>query len=382
MAAKEHNWSWWKKIPGILLIGFLVIVIFFPGWIAGERPLIAKVENGNIRFNFFKVNHTDTNRLYADEIPLIDPLIPFHPVRANLAEGRLLPPFSIGKSGNMHWLGTDHLGRDVLSGLVWGAGTSLSVGVIAVLISLFVAVFLGGISGYYGDKKWYVSRTQIAFLLCAFILCFFAAQWRAIGMKSSALFLIIIVLILTTVSFRLQKREISVPVDSILSGLINVFDALPALIIAIVFFLTFGNIGIINLSVLIGLLKVPSFYRITRAEVVRVKERPYVQRAELSGRNFFWIIWREIFPNISGPLTSHAVYSLASVIIIESTISFLNIGGINSGYISWGKQLSLGRNYIGEWWLVVFPGICIFLTIIGLRYMASKTGKSNSVREY
>lgn len=382
MKGRLNNISKRNKITGILIGGLLAIFVFFPGWLAGDNPLVYRSDDGRIQWNIFQVNDLESSRIFAEEQVLVRPFIPFHPVRANLDEGRLLPPISRGESGKIHWLGTDHLGRDVLSGLIWGAGTSLSVGLGSVVVSFLIAVYLAGLAAYYGDKRWFASIWQLLGMCCILVFALFAVQWWYLGAKFAAMVLVFITIVIIAFVIKRPTKGFTVPMVTIVSGFVNVFDALPALIIAMVFFLTFGGIGIVNLSLLIGVLKVPSFYRIARAEIIRVREKPYVLSAILSRKSRSTIIWREIMPNISSPLLAHAVYSIASVIVIESTISFLNIGGVNSGYISWGKQLSLSRNYIGEWWLVVFPGLCIFITIIGLRYFASQAVRNNSSREY
>lgn len=365
----------YRQIIRIISGIFVMMIIIFPGWFAGEMPLLYRNSEGKISFNLVKINNVSGNRAFLNAEEIVRPPVLFHPTRANLEEGRFIRPMGYGASGRIHWLGTDHLGRDVMAGIIWGARNSLLVAILATFVAFFISFVTGSIAGYFGRRGLKTGKYEIVcflFSVFAFFLFFHWHYGNVGGYWKWVILLIGIVFCLIAFLMPGRKTVFTINLDKYLSFFINIFDAIPALIIAIVFFLSFPGVNILNLAIIIGILKIPTFYRIVRSEVRRVKNKPYIQASKISGESRFNLLMKEMLPNILPALTVHGLYTIASVIIIESTISFLNLGGINADYISWGKQLSLSRNYIGEWWLAVFPGLCIFLVIIALRRMAKK----------
>lgn len=372
----------YRKMIVSVFWGFTMLIVSFPGWFAGEMPLIYRNSKGELSFNLFKSNSVSGNRAFLNgEEIIISPPVPFHPTRANLEEGRFIRPLGYGTSGKIHWLGTDHLGRDVLAGIVWGARNSLLVAILAGITAFLISFVTGSAAGYFGDTGFRTGRYGLACFLLAALSFLIFFQWHFNGVGGYWQWGILSAgtgFCLSVFLFRQKRASYTIAIDKYLSSFINIFDSVPALIIAIVFFLSYPGVNILNLSAIIGILKIPTFYRIVRSEIRRVKNKPYVLAARVSGKTGGNLLVREMLPNILPALTVHGLYTIASVIIIESTISFLNLGGVNPGYISWGKQLSLSRNYIGEWWLAVFPGLCIFLTIITLRRWAKKIATTSN----
>ncbi len=370
-----------KRIIGYSIGTILLLIIVFPGWFAGEMPLVYRDVNGSLVVNLFKINSVSENREPSNVRKYISPLIPFHPTDANLEEGKFIRPGQYGNSGRIHWLGTDHLGRDVLSGIIWGARSSILVSFLAVLLAFLISFFLGGMTGYYGNNSYSMDSRKGTLLIISVLAVFIFFQWHVSQLGGLWKWLILIIGLFSAYLFIVLKtsgRHFPLRIDSKITTLVNVFDAMPAIMMAIVFFLTYPRINILSIAILIGILKIPTFYRIIRSEIRRIKEKPYIQSAQISGNSFFVILCREMLPNILPVVIVYALYSMASVIIIESTISFLNLGGVNPEYISWGKQLSLSRNYIQEWWLAIFPGLCIFLVIIFLRKLAERISDKSS----
>jgi peptide/nickel transport system permease protein len=214
------------------------------------------------------------------------------------SEARLQPP------SLKHFFGTDSLGRDIFSRMVYGSRISLSVGFIAVFISLVIGVFLGGLSGYYG-------------------------RW----------------------------------VDGTIMRLVEVMYCFPTFFL-IMMVITFLGPNIVNVMVVIGITSWAGLCRLVRAEFLTLRERDFVQAARVQGVSDMRIIFRHILPNAMAPVYVSATLSVGAAILVESALSFLGLG-VQVPTPSWGNILSNGKNYIDyAWWLTLFPGLAILLTVL------------------
>ncbi len=211
----------------------------------------------------------------------------------------LLPPSS------NHWLGTDTLGRDVLSRIIHGSGVSLSVGFVAVGISTLIGVILGALSGYYSGI---VDRLIMRFV--DIMLCF------------PSFFLILAVI-------------------------------------------AFIGPSIWNIMVVIGVTSWMGVTRLVRAEFLTIRERDFVKAAISQGAGDLRIIFLHILPNAMAPILVAATLGVASAVLIESGLSFLGIG-VQPPDPSWGNMLTEGKDTIEiAWWLSLFPGLAILITVMG-----------------
>jgi peptide/nickel transport system permease protein len=234
------------------------------------------------------------------------PLIsPFDPIEQHITD-RLQPPGWHDASGRVHPLGTDHLGRDLLARVVFGARPALMVGFAAVVISGFIGMAAGLVGGYFGAL-----------------------------------------------------------VDDVLMRLADIQLAFPFILLAIA---VIGVLGP-SLPVIIVVIGVSSwvvYARVVRGSVLSLREREFVQAARALGSGDLRIILRHVLPNALTPWLVVATLDMARVIVIESALSFLGLG-VQPPTPTWGGMLADGRVYISTaWWFATFPGLAILVTVLGI----------------
>ncbi len=216
---------------------------------------------------------------------------------------RLLPPSS------EHWFGTDDLGRDIFSRIIYGAGLSLTVGFSAVILSAIVGSFLGIIAGYYG-------------------------RW----------------------------------LDTIISRLFDVMLAFPSILLAIAVVSILGP-SLQNALIAIAVINVPNFGRLIRSRVLSIKEEEYIMAAKAIGMKNSRILWKHILPNSMTPVIVQGTLSIATAIIEAAALGFLGLGA-QAPQAEWGKMLADARIFfMNAPWAMIFPGLAIMLTVIGFNLM-------------
>ena len=232
-------------------------------------------------------------------LAILAPIIaPYDPSDINVKAILLAPSFE-------HWMGTDGLGRDVLTRMLYGGRISLLVGLVAVGISTVIGIILGAISGYY--RGW---------------------------------------------------------IDTLIMRLVDVMLSIPSffLILAVIAFLT---PSIINVMIVIGLTSWMGVTRLVRAEFLSLQGREFVQASRTLGAKDARLIFTHLLPNSLTPIIVSSVLGVAGAVLMESGLSFLGLG-VQAPQASWGNILTDGKDYIQfAWWLSLFPGLAILITVLG-----------------
>lgn len=387
-----------KQSPWVIKLAKWTMIIFFVvgllhKFIANDQPLLAKydgsicspvlnellAEVGSKKFR----NYNDA--LYDWKIM---PLIPYASDQLNSKVNVSVGPFDhqeISSIRYRHWLGTDPLGRDVFAGLIHGTNIALKVGLIAVLFSLLIGLYLGLLSGYFGDDGWKVNMFQYVLgvavkLLGLYYLIFpivLSASW---SYYVSVIFLLLSFLfIILRYGALLPGRKVAIPIDLATSKIIEVLNSIPSLFIILALLTVFTKPSIWNVILIISIIGWPKFARLIRAEILQIKNLDYIQSAKSIGLSDIEIIIRHALPNALTSVISITAFSISGAILLESTLSFLGLG-IPLEQVSWGSMLADARANFNSWWLALFPGLAIFVVLMAFNILGNHLNERMNVR--
>lgn len=234
-----------------------------------------------------------------------DVLAPYGQTEGDFATAKL-PPAWEEKGLSNHLFGTDQLGQDVFSRVLYGSRVSLTVGFLGVLLASTLGMSAGLLAGYRGG-------------------------W----------------------------------VDKIITSIVNVILSIPYLVLVVVVATIFGR-NLLNVILLFGVTNSPIFIRLTRAEVLRIKQQAYVEAARSLGAHHGRIILHHILPNLAGSLITLATFEMSAMIFYEAGLSFIGLS-VPPEVPSWGNMLSLGRKFLTIYpWIALFPALAIALTALGV----------------
>lgn len=235
-------------------------------------------------------------------------LAPYNPLKQDLRSAKI-PPAWTERGDISHPLGTDNLGRDILSRIIYGSRVSLTVGFFGVLIACSLGLLIGLISGYAGGRT-----------------------------------------------------------DNMIMAGVNLILALPYLVFVVFIAAILGR-GLLIVILIFGFTDIPIFVRITRGEVLRIRESGYVESAMSIGASKWRIIFRHILPNLIGPLITIATFEMSAMIFYEAGLGFLGLS-VPPSVPSWGNMLATGRKYLTIYpWIATFPGLAIVFTGLGMNLL-------------
>jgi len=298
--------------------------------------------------------------LLAGVLPL--PYLPGVPDLAHVAQ----PPFAAGR----HWLGTDPEGRDVLSVLLFGARTAVLLTLPAAILSALLGALAGGAAGFWGNK----ARLTVPYWLLAA-----GSAWWAFHLPMPALALLLSIAALVVASiFKLLRRSppsLALPINAVVMGTAATLDTIPRLILVVVVAAGAG-LSSVGLLALLTLTAWPHPARLVRAQMLRIRELPFVEAAHAAGLPACRVWFRHALPHALQPLRTALPLSMASLLGLESTLSFLGVG-LPPEVASWGRLLATVREEPTAWWLFAFPAICLTATIISLNYLSSRQSKTD-----
>ena len=252
--------------------------------------------NRRAMFGLFFILFLTITAIFADQIA------PYGMREQNLSNALQFP-------NTTHWLGTDDLGRDILSRMIYGTRVSLTVGVSAVAVSLIIGGILGVVAGYY--KGW---------------------------------------------------------IDTLIMRFCDILLSIPSILLAIAIVASLGS-NLQNLIIAIGISSIPVFARIIRSGVISVKEQEYIEASEALGANDIRIIFKHILPNILSPIIVQSSMGIASAILSAVGLGFIGLG-LEASIAEWGTMLNAGRGYIRtHYYLTLYPGLLIMLTVLSFNLL-------------
>jgi peptide/nickel transport system permease protein len=238
-------------------------------------------------------------------------IAPYDPL-VGVLQDRLAPPAWQDSGSWSHLLGTDVLGRDIFSRLLYGARVSLAVCALAILVAGIVGSTLGIVAGYLGG-------------------------W----------------------------------VEAVIMRIVDLAISLPVILIALLFGVLFGP-SFSNIVIIISLLLWSQFARMARGETLKVKAQDYVDLARTAGCSPLSIMWNHILPNVGSSLIVLATLQVGTVIIMEASLSFLGVG-VPPPWPAWGSMIADGRSYVvSAWWLCIFPGLAVLFTVLAMNLLGDE----------
>jgi len=414
---KATRWS-------VYTLFFLLFIAVTADFLANEKPLYCKIAGEKhfpvlkdyaVALNLAKwdAKYIRTEWSEHDYEVLWMPLIPYSPTTMDRKNARFKSPFAeqnIPSLRYRHWLGTDKLGRDVMAGMIYGTRIAMLVGILSMLVAGFIGLLMGSMAGYFGNEKLKVSILKIVLLIPGLILGIFygfiarryVISEGSFGWEVSKGLLIFlgVVLIFYLLGMLLKKlsrgsqsmafsdrvhhnpeeshsaqtilrspsrlsflkKKITLPVDSMVMRTIEVFNSIPGLFILLAVLSIVESKSVLNIIFIIGFLGWTTTARFVRAAFLRVRNMPYVEAAQSLGFSSWRVIWQHALPNAMTPVYITIAFGMAGAILAEATLSFLGIGVAFDAF-TWGKMLSIARSNFSAWWMVVFPGIGIFVTV-------------------
>jgi peptide/nickel transport system permease protein len=303
---RRQFWKYRLNRIALVIMGGIVLVALFADFLASDKPIYVELDGES--YWFPNVLDPAELRIYDNQLLeerlgpgdfAIFPVVPYGYNTHDLGAVLTGP-------NDAHLLGTDQSGRDVMSRVIHGSRVSLAVGVLAVVVLTMIGVLLGSLAGFYGGVM-----------------------------------------------------------DGVVSRLIEILQSMPTILLLATMIAVIAPSGwnaVMAIMLVIGVVRWTTVARLIRAEILRVKSLDYVEAARALGLENFRIIVRHVIPNSISPVLVSATFAMANAVLLEGILSFLGFG-IPPDMASWGGLLNGVRGNYEAWWLAVFPGFAIFLTV-------------------
>lgn len=406
-ADKKNDQSYWayvrrqfskKKtaVVSLYIVIFLALIAVLAPFLANEKPLVCKYQ-GELYFPVLKemavdlglgefqpqFQNIDWKKLEYDMV--VFPPVPYLPMNQDNDNIHSKSPFDDQVVPSMrfhHWFGTDELGRDVLAGMIHGTKIAMTVGIVSMFIASLIGILLGSLAGFYGDDNFQVSRIRLwgnlLFLFFAFFYSFAARSYditdalgKSLGqgfieLGISLLIFAAVMAVGNLLVIPLKKlpalgKQVSVPFDMIIMRVIEVLNSIPTLFLILLIISIVRKPNLYVIMGIIGLTGWTGIARFIRAELLKVRNLEYIEAANSLGFTNAHILFRHAIPNALSPVLISIAFGIAGAILTESTLSFLGLGPADT--VTWGQLLSYARQIPQAWWLAIFPGFAIFITV-------------------
>lgn len=407
LAGADHGQGYWQMVWkqfrknriavwSLRIVYVLVFFAVFADFLANEKPLVCSYDN-HVYFPVLRSYAVDMGVVeWPQDLQNVEwrklnykwavfPPVPYLPENIDENNVHSVGPLdhqNVKSKRWRHWLGTDELGHDILSAMIHGSRIALLVGIVSMSIATLIGILLGALAGYYGDDRLKISRAGLIigglFFILALYYSFGIRSYVLADALSTSFFNLFLQLILSFAIFiavmwlgnMLSRpfrkipflgKKVDVPVDILVSRAIEVMISIPTLflILAIV---AIGKPSLMLVMLVIGATSWTGIARFARAELLRIRNLEYIEAAHALGYGEWRTIFRHALPNALSPILVTIAFGIASAILTESTLSFLGIG-VPAETLTWGAILSAARAKPSAWWLAIFPGFAIFITV-------------------
>lgn len=399
------------------LIAFAVVALLAP-FLANDKPLLC-IYQGHWLFPAFSLNHKaminnhgkqevvyynmgKAWKTFPADLAIFPPCA-YAPGSMDVYNAPLKSPFDkqyLSPGTAMparfrHWLGTTQNGNDVLACLLHGCSVSVSIGLFSMLIAGCAGIVLGACAGYYGNHRFRISYTTLAGLLAGILPAWFYG-FEARSMALSRAFengsILVIWQLLVSMAiaclvlygfgragqyagrFVLKNKSLYLPIDGMISRLIEVLNSIPALLLVIALSMI-SRPSCYTLILIIGCLGWTHIARLTRAEYLKATTLDYVTAGRAMGLKDHRIMLRHILPNVLPAVLVQVMFGVAGAVLTEASLSFIGVG-VPPDVTTWGTLLNEAKDHFSAWWLVLFPGLCIFMLVLACHAAANMIERS------
>lgn len=386
--------SWWQRFRQRrtnrwclkVLYGLIFIALTADFW-ANEKPLYCEIEGKAYWPVFYSYGKSlglvsakgdleRMNWLNQEYERVIRCPIPYSSTTIDRKNMRALGPWQkqrVDAPRFRHWLGTDELGKDVAAGLIHGTRIALTVGLVAMLVASLIGITLGAIAGYFGDNLYTWPRIRFWIFGVSLLPWIFYGWLIPVPFGLGTFFLGRPIWVIATLAFVVvlsgwltprsaHHRMKAWPLDFGIMRLVEILNSIPALLLLLAVVATLEKSSLFMVMAIIGLIRWTGIARFVRAEMLRIREQPYIEASRVIGLREHQILWRHALPNSLRPVLITIAFGISGAVLLEAFLSFLGIG-LPPDVVTWGTLLNKIKSNPEAWWLAFFPGMAIFATV-------------------